>query len=1330
MLIGIFLFGVGAILSFASGIRALQASRRWPDYRQRQKYMVRARGSLIFSLLSGLMALAVLVLGQATQVPGAPAPVATQATSTLRPGPSPTLTASHTASPNTPTAIPATPSPTITPTAGLTATPALPMAVQALVEGSATPAFPVQFGRLRFSTAIQGYQLIAPGNSFHNPIKHMYAVFTYQPIGTLVPWSALWYQNGLLKHIDTTSWNAYPSGVGVTDWAQDPALWQEGSYEVQIFLGNSWVASGNFGLVGAPPTSTATLPPTNSPTPRPSATATSSPAATWTPLPTATPRPTSTLTPVPTETNTPLPTPTRTPRPTATQTLLPTATHTPLPTASHTPAPTATRTPLPTATHTLVPTATRTPLPTATSTPVPTATRTPRPTLAPQELIKPTATPSPTATKTPPPTSTPRPSNTPTPTRTPAPTLTPPPTSTPRPTNTPTPTRTPLPTATLIPSPTRTAIPTATQIPSPVPTRTPLPTATRTATPVPTATRPTATLTFTATPTNTPRPRPTSTPSLTPTNTALPSPTPTRTLRPTATLVPSATPSPTPTPIPTNTITPTPTATLPPIKLEIFFTSTSQIGTQMPPFNLAVTREVPGSANPITASLAEYFMGPTVAEQSQGLTVIRNGFAGYRRWDIADGVLSVYLAGTCESNGTPYSIAQPLIATLKQFAGVQYVKLYDGYDHTRDPLHRDDSWPACLDLRFTPTFTVTPTASITPSPVPSATPSPKPTLTPLPTATNTPRPTATPIPSATPTRTPIPTSTPIPPTRTPVPTNTATLTPLPTATLVPTFTPTVTPIPSTTPTRTPRPTETPRPTATTIPSETPTRTPAPTATPTWTPLPTAPPLPTRTPVPTLTSSPTSTFTPSATPRPTETPSTTPTRTPVPTPTNTPTRTPTRTPTPSQTPRPTSTPTLTFTPSLTPTPSITPSPTITRTPTITPTPTFDPRCNRAAFVGDVSIVDDTVFHYGEPLTKTWRIRNVGTCTWNSSYQLVFVGGDRFAGPNSVSIPLLVAPNQTVDVSVTLTAPGAPGEYQSFWQLQSPDGRRFGVGGSANGVIWVKIKVIPPLLSTATSIGAPSATAFIAGPSTATPAAPAMTVDFVNTVCQAQWQSNDGVLPCPGQAGDTRGFVVVENRAVLEDGSTASLPSLLTFPASTADGYILGLYPTFVVQPGDHFQATVSCEYKATGCSVLFRLSYLDSAGAARDLWSVGEFYDGKYSSADVDLSRLAGQQIRLVLSVGSLGSSTDDRALWVNPRIVHVPLSAPVITPTPAAPPRATSVAATATLAAPSSTVTTTPLPSATPSPAPTPAATPSPASPAQQVIDSILSFFRRLFGGR
>ncbi|HLO15367.1 MAG TPA: NBR1-Ig-like domain-containing protein, partial [Anaerolineales bacterium] len=86
----------------------------------------------------------------------------------------------------------------------------------------------------------------------------------------------------------------------------------------------------------------------------------------------------------------------------------------------------------------------------------------------------------------------------------------------------------------------------------------------------------------------------------------------------------------------------------------------------------------------------------------------------------------------------------------------------------------------------------------------------------------------------------------------------------------------------------------------------------------------------------------------------------------------PTSTPTATTTP--TPSPTSSPTITSTP--------TPSPTL--SPTITPTPTKITPCDKAAFVADVSIPDGTLFSPGFQFTKVWRLKNVGTCTWTTSY----------------------------------------------------------------------------------------------------------------------------------------------------------------------------------------------------------------------------------------------------------------------------------------------------------------------------------------------------------
>ena len=128
----------------------------------------------------------------------------------------PTRSGSPTSSPTpvkSPTFFVITPSPINSPTSALTPTPALPIAVQALIQGTVTPAYDVQIGKIHFSTEINGYQLVAPATSFQNPIKRVFAEFTFQPIGVKVAWTALWFQNGQLKAIDTTSWENPPVGV-------------------------------------------------------------------------------------------------------------------------------------------------------------------------------------------------------------------------------------------------------------------------------------------------------------------------------------------------------------------------------------------------------------------------------------------------------------------------------------------------------------------------------------------------------------------------------------------------------------------------------------------------------------------------------------------------------------------------------------------------------------------------------------------------------------------------------------------------------------------------------------------------------------------------------------------------------------------------------------------------------------------------------------------------------------------------------------------------------------------------------------------------------------
>jgi hypothetical protein len=158
------------------------------------------------------------------------------------------------------------------------------------------------------------------------------------------------------------------------------------------------------------------------------------------------------------------------------------------------------------------------------------------------------------------------------------------------------------------------------------------------------------------------------------------------------------------------------------------------------------------------------------------------------------------------------------------------------------------------------------------------------------------------------------------------------------------------------------------------------------------------------------------------------------------------------------------PTVTPLPSETPTPE--PSATSTLIEVILPdTPTAKPKeviegCDVAAFLWDVNFPDGTELDPDTKFTKTWKILNDGKCTWNSSYKLYFVEGNKMSGPTSQSLTSVdVPPGASIDVSVELRAPKEPGVYQGYWGFKDPGGAEFGVG-EKNVPIYVEIKVVGP------------------------------------------------------------------------------------------------------------------------------------------------------------------------------------------------------------------------------------------------------------------------------
>jgi hypothetical protein len=362
---------------------------------------------------------------------------------------------------------------------------------------------------------------------------------------------------------------------------------------------------------------------------------------------------------------------------------------------------------------------------------------------------------------------------------------------------------------------------------------------------------------------------------------------------------------------------------------------------------------------------------------------------------------------------------------------------------------------------------------------------------------------------------------------------------------------------------------------------------------------------------------------------------------------------------------------------------------------------------------MSVPDNTVFYSSESFTKIWKIKNTGECTWTKSYALVFVDGEKLSETEIINLTSTVPPDLTIDLSVDMKAPAVPGKYQSNWQLQDESGNRFGMGTQADKPFWVRIEVREPLTTPtveATSTSVPTITL-----------SPEATIlyDFSQNVCAAQWTVNNGMLSCPGERDAPQGFVIFTDQPLLDDGAIIQQPAILTAPYLAEDGFIEGVYPDYVVQPGDHFQSTVGCELNAIGCSVLYQVRYQDQAGAVHDLGVIGDFHDGSVYHFDIDLNPLAGQTIKLILRVSTLRTVGDDRAYWIAPRIIHTEIALPPSpTPDPTQP-------ATPTLE-PSPTSVPSPTPTATQTPAPPPAQPPK--TVWEQIKDFFSALFRSLFG--
>jgi hypothetical protein len=309
-------------------------------------------------------------------------------------------------------------------------------------------------------------------------------------------------------------------------------------------------------------------------------------------------------------------------------------------------------------------------------------------------------------------------------------------------------------------------------------------------------------------------------------------------------------------------------------------------------------------------------------------------------------------------------------------------------------------------------------------------------------------------------------------------------------------------------------------------------------------------------------------------------------------------------------------------------------------TATAAPTGAPTagaCDRGEFVKDITVPDNTTIEAGTEFTKTWQLRNSGTCTWNANYSIVFDHGEALGGPPSAPLTSgSVPPGETVDVSVVLRAPEAAGTYQGFWKLRNQAGQIFGLGSNGDKDFWVKIEVESPEDENGDD-----------GSSVETG-----TYDFIARASSAAWVASGGgsdvTLTFGGADDDANGVAKLKEDITLENGTEAG-KTLITHPKHNDDGKISGTFSEFTVQAGNRFKAKLGFLEDCGAGQVVFQLWYKEGS----NLTLIKEWEkpcNGNLIFADEDLSGLSGKKVQFVLVALADGSPQDDLAIWGSARI--------------------------------------------------------------------------------
>jgi hypothetical protein len=159
-------------------------------------------------------------------------------------------------------------------------------------------------------------------------------------------------------------------------------------------------------------------------------------------------------------------------------------------------------------------------------------------------------------------------------------------------------------------------------------------------------------------------------------------------------------------------------------------------------------------------------------------------------------------------------------------------------------------------------------------------------------------------------------------------------------------------------------------------------------------------------------------------------------------------------------------------------------------------------------------------------------------------------------------------------------------------------------------------------------------------------PDLSLSLIDAAPSARWSTGAGAIPFNGSDVDERGFVIIREGLLLEDG--VDRRCLETHPRWLNNGWIRGEFTVPEIYQGHRFLADVG---------FLMPQGEPGTDGVRIKIWYRGDviyestkLYDRHLAQINIDMARYVGTSGTFTIDVLANGTSGQDWLCWVNPRI--------------------------------------------------------------------------------